>query len=1199
MTDLLDPSVNDMANNFVNFLGGMYGPSIVKAFPNYVKTLVKDKMNNITWEKMEEGHCPLYKPPHKQRMIDFRDLLLNSTEAKASGATGTMPYGDISSQWGHFSFEHFESPDENGQPSINGHILSLTDNTGMFVNSEVQNSCEDLDSSGLLCFKTLNSSVANLDSIGYPFELLKPLDSNVLVIDGRIGTGSKPLKIASTFSMLYQLTTGSQEWTQKNSNANGWEDFHMELNVHNLVFQAAILANVDEQKFMEFPLLKSMNVDCWLTTIPISPRLIHSSRSGTLAMSDKHLRILEMGVSMDSVDIKLDCAHCERLKDLPDILDLLKSIGLIDKFPSLLSPFVKDFFLNEHFQLGIDHVLKLSHQNCPNDESFFGDMIMNLQPGADEDTFQEDNPFSLQVSVLSLQYVVFTATIAVVVLQAIFLLSYPEVQASDPLGLQELLEVPKGVQLLDFVNLNETQFSWTVPYFDKFKESLETTEVDGETSDTGLNNFIRNVLDDEMYLTIPLNETILISDQGRITSIRFKGLDKFKDLKLLEVIGPQTFQNHFKLDSLHVEINLELIELDYHGREVAVERTTLLHSIHDIEFTLSLLFAFDEDKLAKLPLGSLYHIDRIAPCLLSTSIQENVTQFDVTIGRLGRLEVDGFITDEMKESVIETSKAIDDKYHKRLFKAIPHVFDNTVRSYINKMIGDLKSEGCPNPEFQGEEGMMDIRDLLLNPSDSISLGGSGEMPYGDLWHSVYDLVISETVDPDKNGSPKVNSGMIAPYTEAASGNVGSLSLSDIFYRGDMSEGSTAQASFVLSLTNILVENLDTIGYPLSFLKPHAATVVENSGVIGSQSRKLKVSARMFIAVENNGGETMSNDIQITFETSGLGLLTLFRLNLDRESFITFPLKDAGNFDCWLATIPQPIFNDFGVRAEDDLPHASLLDLDLIFDEIDLTLDCLECVEEGQDFTASLTGNYAQKNVTEVIRFLFLNGVTQTLIDWRISDAAFKCPHRSETSMNRPTPILETNHGFDVTFIFLMLGISFLVIYCFFSGTKWFVRKVSKTKNFRWLMSLDEDEMLQIYSVMTEEQKMEAQLSFVTKSMMTSDVVPLAVRVGMPLIFILNVGLFVSGHISLGSVMTLHSEILGKEINIENLYDYAIIQLISDMWNNGLQALAGIIFMCSAFWPYTKQVSMLKKCERYFTLCIKRLSCKKTCLNCTN
>merc|ERR1712166_1546801 len=97
----------------------------------------------------------------------------------------------------------------------------------------------------------------------------------------------------------------------------------------------------------------------------------------------------------------------------------------------------------------------------------------------------------------------------------------------------------------------------------------------------------------------------------------------------------------------------------------------------------------------------------------------------------------------------------------------------------------------------------------------------------------------------------------------------------------------------------------------------------------------------------------------------------------------------------------------------------------------------------------------------------------------------------------------------------------------------------------------------------------------TRSMFQSDKdIPFLIRYGMPVIILGNIGLFLSGHLSLGATVNIEAQIAGETISVDKFFEFSMAKSTIDIWMAGGKELAILILVFSGIWPYTKQLMTL-------------------------
>ena len=93
-------------------------------------------------------------------------------------------------------------------------------------------------------------------------------------------------------------------------------------------------------------------------------------------------------------------------------------------------------------------------------------------------------------------------------------------------------------------------------------------------------------------------------------------------------------------------------------------------------------------------------------------------------------------------------------------------------------------------------------------------------------------------------------------------------------------------------------------------------------------------------------------------------------------------------------------------------------------------------------------------------------------------------------------------------------------------------------------------------------------------MFRSKCIPLWVRLLVPLVLVGNVGLFLSGHLSVGGTVRIDILLAGQRVVIDNFFEFSIAKSTVDLWNAGGRELAILILIFSGIWPYSKQIITL-------------------------
>jgi len=79
----------------------------------------------------------------------------------------------------------------------------------------------------------------------------------------------------------------------------------------------------------------------------------------------------------------------------------------------------------------------------------------------------------------------------------------------------------------------------------------------------------------------------------------------------------------------------------------------------------------------------------------------------------------------------------------------------------------------------------------------------------------------------------------------------------------------------------------------------------------------------------------------------------------------------------------------------------------------------------------------------------------------------------------------------------------------------------------------------------------AVLNQVSKSLFMSHEIPALVRYSMPLIILVNIAFFVSGHLCYGGSVVIMATLAGESIAGDSFFDFSMAESIQKMWEGKL------------------------------------------------
>lgn len=325
---------------------------------------------------------------------------------------------------------------------------------------------------------------------------------------------------------------------------------------------------------------------------------------------------------------------------------------------------------------------------------------------------------------------------------------------------------------------------------------------------------------------------------------------------------------------------------------------------------------------------------------------------------------------------------------------------------------------------------------------------------------------------------------------------------------------------------------------------------------------------------------MRNDVKLSMDLHAATVVLTTMMKVLEEEFAMFPLEDILNQDCWLAKIPSPTLDEFGFRNAGVERSAGIFELAVSVSKMNLDIKCISCTSPDLD-NFSTAGS---QDLDEVMNRV-LDYVTSTLggrflqlqIDRALNNAVKRCPHSPDYDPNFVMPrysTYESTHEPSMTFLLMILIITSLLIasiVVIVLSVRCFVR----TRHNRLLRSLPDKELYLLQREQQQEDKREGELNAVTHSLFQSNgTIPAYARFLIPVVILINIGFFLSGHLSLGATVNIEAQLAGEVFQVGGFFSFSMVQSTIDIWNAGGQVLGALIFIFSGLWPYTKSIVTL-------------------------
>jgi len=1203
----------------------MYKAQVLDAMPNFFQTTVRNMLNDMLKKQIDasssDGVCPLYEGTIQNGgILDYRDLFLSRKEASKAGGSGDAPYGDVGPMLMDLMSTQLLSPDENGSSKVNSILIrpmteaqSGTEGMLRFVSDLLRFSIDDITDllwssfAQSMEFKVFDTRLANLDTVRNP-TILKPMRRNPIELHNSFAMGDEDSLFRNLDdSGLRRPVTGEIRALvdiKGDTPLAMTNDVNIQVEIPSMEMLANILAPINEKEFMEFPLASLVSLNCWLATIA-TPQLTEDGFR--VSSKDVAMAVSEFVMSLSSVQLDISCVSCTSsgLNILPEVIDTIEEVGTIAEVKDRLVGFADELFEGEWIQSHIDRLLVDAAKKCPHHAAYQEEFTSTDWPPL---AFPPVSRDTLELILLS--GAVFLQAGVVVVAES----HSSAAEQADPLSGQNSLRAPSSARLLDLSDLGaslgalggfaDTAISQVRDQFGRMVNDQTGPNAATTGKDLYVNVLLRDILlDDDRTFSVPLGDARLDTGDLSISlhSLRIRGLDTFTELDLLNAIGKQTIMNRVQLERLDLEVDLAVIDATAAERVLGTtedhEHVKISIGLEDVDADIALLFALDLNLFGDLELGSILHLDKILPCILSASRAVDLSQLSLSIGSIKEPSITGFISNESELAIRSATKAIFEKYQSTVVEAMPAFFDQTVRPLLNGILSSYvnaeSSRSCPTVSTPELSGFVNFHDLLLPEGDAAKSGGRGTSPYGDVFRYLMQIIDEQVLSTDSSGLSNINDVVFRPMTEAQSNVPGSL-----LFPGDLFGGASNvnvggfQATVEVRAFDAALENIDSVGEPLKLLEPKKgeSSILDNTATFGIEQRPLRGSVGFLLSIMgNDDGLQMRNEIVVSADLSAATLMAEALLHMREQSFLSFPLRDMLDVNCWLATMPAADLNEYGVRSTGAKASLALQELAVTISRLQLNVECISCTSPGFEELAQMLSSpegvedatVVANKVSNYITSLLGGAFIDTQIDRLLYNAAKQCPHHEDYDPSYVAPATykefdaEDNVGeaSPLNFLLALLIVGSL-LFVFIAAVSVIVKCIVRRRHRRWIATLSPDEISNVYAQQVGATEIEKALCRRTRSLATSRVIPLFVRVIMPFVILGNIGLFLSGHLSLGATVSIKAEVAGEELVVPDFFKFSMAYSVGEMWNAGAKSLAVLILIFSGVWPYTKQAITL-------------------------
>jgi hypothetical protein len=269
--------------------------------------------------------------------------------------------------------------------------------------------------------------------------------------------------------------------------------------------------------------------------------------------------------------------------------------------------------------------------------------------------------------------------------------------------------------------------------------------------------------------------------------------------------------------------------------------------------------------------------------------------------------------------------------------------------------------------------------------------------------------------------------------------------------------------------------------------------------------------------------------------------------------------DVFNLQCWLATIPAPELDENGFRIDTDEVSLAVAELVASMTKLAFNISCIDCSgPRVPELSKLLSGLNDSENVTAFANGVFtsvkdlINGdFLQIASDRAVTDAKHQCPHSELYDPNYVrkdygSTSAASNNASAVSFslsIFLVVACLVAVIVTISLITRLIVRR----RHGKWIATLPESHVLVLRRQQAMQRETNQFLNTSTASMFRSHSIPLWIRVSVPIVMLCNIGLFLSGQLSLAADVSVSASLAGQTFRDEGLFEFSMADSTIELW----------------------------------------------------
>jgi hypothetical protein len=323
-----------------------------------------------------------------------------------------------------------------------------------------------------------------------------------------------------------------------------------------------------------------------------------------------------------------------------------------------------------------------------------------------------------------------------------------------------------------------------------------------------------------------------------------------------------------------------------------------------------------------------------------------------------------------------------------------------------------------------------------------------------------------------------------------------------------------------------------------------------------------------------------NEVDVSVDLYAVNAAATVLLRIAEDGFLKFPLKDTTNVFCWLATILAPNDGTHGV---------SLLGHSLSIGDMALNVTCLSCTSPQfgdliSDLYAPANAEDATATVLQTLTQILDGDAIQDFLDQVVAESSSKCPHSDDYDPNAVVTVSEylqnqvvplgitdfTSRDDRSAYFNIASGIVAACLLLLFAIGKFLIYRSNK----KWKESLSEEGMFLLRRQEAKEREQESIINMNSTSLFESPHIPQKVRWLVPLFILINIGLFLGGHLGILATVNLECQLAGENFTIHNFLVFSFIDSTVNTYQNGGMEMSIMLWIMTGIWPYVKLVASL-------------------------